>query len=96
MKKDLETVRATARLAKLELADDELEQFSTEFARILEYFEQLNEVDTDDVEPSFHPSATQSTPLRQDQVRPSLDQAEALDNAPDSDGEHFKVPRVIE
>lgn len=94
--KEKEIVASTARLAMLELSDREAEQMGAEFGQILGYFDQLKEVDTEGVPPTFHPSATRPTRLRADKPDASLTPEEALENAPDTDGRHFKVPRVIE
>ena len=81
-------------LARLRLSDDEIEQFARELRTIIDYFDQLQAVDTDGVESAAHVAAG-PLPLRPDTVRPSLPRNGALANAPDSAGEYVRVPRVI-
>jgi aspartyl-tRNA(Asn)/glutamyl-tRNA(Gln) amidotransferase subunit C len=85
-----------AQLARLALSGDELTLFARQLAGILEYVEQLRQVDTSGVEPTSHPLALTAA-LRDDQLRPSLDRHEALRAAPEPDDEAglFKVPRVL-
>ena len=81
-------------LAKLQLEGKEREQIKADFARILEFVEQLQEVDTDGVEPLIH--ITQEwNHLREDNPQAPLDRDAALDNAPDHDGQFYKVPKVV-
>jgi aspartyl-tRNA(Asn)/glutamyl-tRNA(Gln) amidotransferase subunit C len=90
-----ETARI-AQLARLALTDDELQLFARQLRGILEYAEQLQEVDTAGVEPTSHPLALTAV-LREDELRPSLPRDEALRAAPESDdiAGLFKVPRVL-
>ena len=91
-------VAKIAELANLELADEEKQSFSVQLAAIVEYIDQLNELDTSKVRPWQHRSAgyaVESYATRDDVVEPSLGQQKALQNAPDHDDEHFRVPRVI-
>lgn len=85
-----------AHLARLSITDDELQLFSRQLAGILDYVEQLRQVDTAGVPPTSHPLAL-TAPLRNDDVRPSLPRERALDGAPDGDAAAglFKVPRVL-
>ena len=91
-------VEEIAELAHLKFDSQELERFVGHFQQILEYFTQLERVSTENVE-----SAQQAvegkklaTPTREDEVKPSLPVATALENAPDSSEDHFQVPPVIE
>ncbi|MEW5995537.1 MAG: Asp-tRNA(Asn)/Glu-tRNA(Gln) amidotransferase subunit GatC, partial [Candidatus Zixiibacteriota bacterium] len=89
-----EEVRQIARLARLRLTPDEEERYSRELTVILDYFRQLQLVDTANVERS--PQAEMpAAALREDNVRSSLPCDEALKNAPDSDRTYFRVPKVI-
>ena len=92
-REDLERV---ARLARLELDASEQELFARQVGGILEYADQIQKVDTTDVEPTSHPPGSVGA-MRPDAVRPSLPRAEALAAAPDGDAAAglFKVPRVI-
>lgn len=87
-------VEHIAHLARLKLSPDELEKLTLEMAVIIDYFEQLQMVDTDGVEPRDQ-FITAENVFRDDTVRPSLTQGQALGNAPESDGEFFHVPKVI-
>ncbi len=87
-------VEHIARLARLKLSPEEIEKLTPEMAVVIEYFEQLQLVDTDGVEPRDQ-FITAENVFRDDVVRPSLTREQALDNAPESDGEFFQVPKVI-
>ncbi len=91
-------VEKIAGLANLELTAEEKDLFSNQLAAIVEYVDQLNELDTSGIEPWRHRSAgemNESYATRDDKVEPSLGRERALDQAPDSDDGHFLVPRVI-
>jgi aspartyl-tRNA(Asn)/glutamyl-tRNA(Gln) amidotransferase subunit C len=87
-----------AELAKLHFGEEELDAFTGQFQRILDYVEQLKEANIADVEPTSHVSLAADTAapgLRQDKVKPSLSAEESLANAPDPSSGHFRVPKVI-
>ena len=87
-----------ADLAKLHFSEEELDAFSVQFQRILDYIEQLKEVDIAGVEPTSHVSLTEGFEkclFREDEVKESLSVAESLGNAPDAGHGHFKVPKII-
>jgi aspartyl-tRNA(Asn)/glutamyl-tRNA(Gln) amidotransferase subunit C len=88
-------VRHVALLARLECSDEEIHQFAGELNSILEYADKIQEVDTDGVEPTSH-AVRLSNVFREDVVRPSLSNDQALANAPDSEAGHFKVPPIIQ
>jgi aspartyl-tRNA(Asn)/glutamyl-tRNA(Gln) amidotransferase subunit C len=90
-----EDVEHVAELARLELTAAEKEQFIAQLNSILTYVEKLNELDTAHVEPTSHVIPL-SNVLRADEVRPSLDRAKVLHNAPEEAHFFFKVPRIIE
>jgi aspartyl-tRNA(Asn)/glutamyl-tRNA(Gln) amidotransferase subunit C len=90
-----EDVQHIAELARLELTAAEQEQFIAQLNSILTYMEKLNELDTRDVEPTSH-MLPMSNVFRDDEVRPSMDRAEVLRNAPEESHFFFKVPRIIE
>jgi len=92
MKMDVEKV---ARLARLELSEEEKATFGSQLEQILTYMEQLNRLDTSGVEPTSHAIPVYNV-FREDEVRPSLPQEEVLAIAPDEEDGHFKVPRIIE
>ncbi len=88
-------VEHVARLARLELTEEEREQMTAQLDAILGYMDKLNELDTSTVEPTTTVIPMVSV-MREDEVRPSLPQGEALTNAPDREGVFFRVPRIIE
>ena len=84
-----------ARLARLELTEDEKERMTAQLDAILGYVDKLNALDTSQVEPTTTVIPMVSV-MRDDVVRPSLDREEALANAPDRADAFFRVPRIIE
>lgn len=91
-------VEKIAQLANLELTSEEKQSLSVQLAAIVEYIDQLNELDTSAVTPWQQKSAGEmitSDATREDIVEPGLGQQKALDQAPDHDEGHFLVPRVI-
>jgi aspartyl-tRNA(Asn)/glutamyl-tRNA(Gln) amidotransferase subunit C len=87
-----------ADLANLELTDQERQRMVKDLGAILTYIDRLNELNTDNVPPMTQVSASEGekTPWREDVHRPSLPHKEAMANAPATDGDFFKVPKVIE
>ena len=88
-------VEHVARLARLALSEEEKELMTRQLDRILGYVDKLNELDTSQVEPTSHVIPMENV-LREDAVRPSLSQDDALANAPDREPPFFRVPRIIE
>jgi aspartyl-tRNA(Asn)/glutamyl-tRNA(Gln) amidotransferase subunit C len=81
-----------ARLARLELTDEEVERFSGELAKVLDYIEKISELgDLEDVEPTSHVVAVENA-FRPDEPRPSLPVEVALESAPDPALGGFRVP----
>jgi aspartyl-tRNA(Asn)/glutamyl-tRNA(Gln) amidotransferase subunit C len=91
----LEQVRHVAVLARLELTAEEETVFAEQLGKIVEYIALLDEADTAAVEPTASVVETENL-LRDDQVlnRPQVERM--LANAPERDGDHFKVPKIIE
>lgn len=91
----VEDVRHVALLARLELTPEEEETFRVQLGAILEYIALLDEADTSAVPPTAHAVDTPN-PLRDDRVtnHPQVDRL--LANAPERDGDHFVVPKIIE
>lgn len=87
-----EQVKHIAKLARLSLTDAEIEKYSTELSQILNYVEQLQELDTKDVEPMIGAVVIQKA-LRDDKVI-KTDSASMLANAPDAEGTAIKVPQM--
>ena len=87
-------VRRIARLAALDLTDEEIGPLTRQMGELLQYFQQLQRLDTRDVEPTAHVLDLVNA-LRDDQPRPSLEPGEATRNAPEAESGHFKVPPVL-
>ena len=88
-------VEHVARLGRLALSEEEKELMTRQLDRILGYVDKLNELDTSQVEPTSHVIPMENV-MREDVVRPSLSQDDALANAPDREPPFFRVPRIIE
>ncbi len=84
-----------ARLAKLELTAEETERFSSDLNQVLAYVAQLDQWDTQGVEPMYHPLPVFDA-LRSDVPGTSLSNEEALSNAPAQEDGQFRVPKVVE
>ncbi|WGI22987.1 Asp-tRNA(Asn)/Glu-tRNA(Gln) amidotransferase subunit GatC [Amylibacter sp. IMCC11727] len=92
---DKETARRVAHLARIEVADDQLENLAGELNGILGFMEQLNEVDVEGVEPMTSVTPMR-LPRREDVVTDGDQQAAVLANAPDAREGFFAVPKVVE
>jgi len=87
-----EQVLHVARLARLELTDEEVERFSRELSKVLDYIDVIEQLgDLDDVPPSSHVVAVENA-LRDDEPRPSLPRETALASAPEAAAAGFRVP----
>jgi len=95
MKISKEEVEHVALLARLKFSEAEKERFTIQLNSILEYMDTLKELDTTEVEPTFHAVARKNV-FRDDQVLPSSPQDLAMRNAPDGDRGFFRVPKIIE
>ena len=95
MKITPEEVDYVAHLGRLVLTNEEKKKYQGQLGDILSYMDMLKEVPTDDVEPMAGPVRLY-TPLREDEVHPSLPVDEALQNAPARTESSFRVPKVIE
>ncbi len=84
-----------AKLAKLELTQEETERFSQDLNQVLAYVAQLEKWDTTEVEPMYHPLPTFDA-LRADTPGTSLSNEAALLNAPQQEDGQFRVPKVVE
>lgn len=98
MKLSEEEVRYVAELANLRLSDEEVHRMSGDLGQILTHIEQLNELDTSNVEPMAQVlfDADETATLREDIPHTPLTNEEALANAATSGAGYFKVPKVIE
>ena len=90
-----EEVRYNARLARIGLSDDEVSRFQNQLSQILDYFERLQEVDTENVPPTAHTLAMHNV-MRDDEPHPSIDKEEVLANAPQREDDLFRVRAVLE
>ncbi|HSB28461.1 MAG TPA: Asp-tRNA(Asn)/Glu-tRNA(Gln) amidotransferase subunit GatC [Pyrinomonadaceae bacterium] len=91
-------IEKVAQLAHLELQPEELRIFGPQITEIVNYVEQLNELDTANVEPAIGgltPEGEQTDSTRNDELTPSLGQKTALAEAPDPAEGHFRVPKVL-
>lgn len=91
-------VEKVAQLAHLEITKEELRIFAPQMADIVAYVEQLNALDTSNVEPALGGLTTEgeaTDSARDDVVMPSLGQKTALAEAPDAAAGHFRVPKVL-
>ncbi len=95
MKLSREEVLHIARLARIDLTEDEIKRFSEQLSNILENFEVLQQVDTTDVPPTSQAVALQSV-MREDEVRPSFPPDDILANAPRREADCFRVKAVLE
>ncbi|MGF1589706.1 MAG: Asp-tRNA(Asn)/Glu-tRNA(Gln) amidotransferase subunit GatC [Pleurocapsa sp.] len=91
---DREEVRKVAHLARLNITEAEEAEFTTQLNSILEYFDQLSELDTTDVAPTTRAIET-SNITRADKIMPFPDKQELLKAAPEQQGEFFRVPKII-
>ncbi len=89
----IDDVSHVAKLARLELTEEEKIKFSKQLGDILMYMEQLNEVDTTGVEPMNHPIDF-SNVMREDVVTSELSREELMANAPEVEQDYFKVPKI--
>jgi aspartyl-tRNA(Asn)/glutamyl-tRNA(Gln) amidotransferase subunit C len=90
----LEQVRHVAKLSRLALDEDHLKRLAGQLESILEYVAKTGELDVTDVPPMAHAVPLHNV-LREDVVTPSLPVEKVLQNAPDTDGTFFKVPKII-
>lgn len=95
MKLTTDQIQYVAKLANLNLTSDEETQFQTQLSSILDYIDQLNTVDTADVEPTFNVSG-QTQAMRSDEVKPSLATEDALANSRSVSDQYFTSKGVFE
>jgi aspartyl-tRNA(Asn)/glutamyl-tRNA(Gln) amidotransferase subunit C len=92
---DKKEVEHVARLARLTYTPEEIELFTHQLNAILNYFEQLKELDTTGIEPTSH-AIPLSNVFKEDKVKDSLTVDATLSNAPDKKKDSFRVPKIIE
>ena len=89
-----EQLKYVAKLSRITLDEDSLESFTTQLDKILAYMEKLNQLDTSDTPPTSHALEIKNV-FRDDILKQSLSNEEALQNAPEKENGHFKVPKII-
>lgn len=92
---DQAQVKKVAKLSRLQLSDAEVEEFTGQLSAVLGYMEKLNELDTTNVEPLAHCLPITNV-FREDEVKESLGTEKSLANAPQRDGNFFKVPKILD
>ncbi|MFC5272224.1 Asp-tRNA(Asn)/Glu-tRNA(Gln) amidotransferase subunit GatC [Adhaeribacter terreus] len=95
MKTDINTIRSLAHLARLEFNETKEQEMLSDLNKILNWMEQLNELNTDNVEPLIHMSEEVNV-MREDVAQNTVTHDEALRNAPKKDSDYFRVPKVLE
>lgn len=95
MKIDKQLISKLEHLARLELSGEESERLTDDLNNILGMVEKLQELDTSEIEPLVYINEDVNV-VREDAVKGQVSREEALRNAPDHDGEHFKAPKVID
>lgn len=88
-------VEHIAELAKIKISKDEKNLFTKQFNEILQFFHQLDEVDTSSIEPTFHVVDLKNR-FREDKVEPTLSTEIALENAPKKEKNFFKAPKLFD
>jgi aspartyl-tRNA(Asn)/glutamyl-tRNA(Gln) amidotransferase subunit C len=91
---DSEQVRKVANLARLELTADEEAQFTTQLGSILDYIEQLNQLDVTNVAPTTR-AIDVSNVTREDILQPYAEREAILNSAPQQEGDFFRVPKIL-
>ncbi|GGJ93754.1 glutamyl-tRNA(Gln) amidotransferase subunit C [Lentibacillus kapialis] len=88
-------VKHVANLARLAISEEEADMFTKQLSSIIEYAEQLNELDTEHVEPTTHVLDLKNV-MRKDEPKEWISKDEALRNAPDKQEGYFRVPSIME
>ncbi|MDJ0746254.1 MAG: Asp-tRNA(Asn)/Glu-tRNA(Gln) amidotransferase subunit GatC [Xenococcaceae cyanobacterium MO_167.B27] len=91
---DREQVKKVAHLARLNITSEEEEQFTTQLNSILDYFEQLSELDTENVPPTTR-AIEVSNITRPDELEPFHSKDALLASAPEQEGQYFRVPQIM-
>lgn len=91
----VDQVKHVAHLARLAITEEEAEKFTKQLDAIIGFAEQLNELDTENVEPTSHVLELKNV-LREDIPKPGLPREEVLKNAPEKQDGQIKVPAIIE
>jgi len=89
-----EEVAHVAKLALLDLSDDEIDLFTVQLGNVIATAQAMNDLDLGEAAPTHHPLGLTNV-FRADEVRPSLDRSEVLDQAPAVEGDRFMVPPAL-
>lgn len=92
---DNETVKRVAFLSRLKIEDDKIEPTKEEFNKILQWIEELNEINTDEVEPLISVNNV-NLRMRNDEITAGNCREDILKNAPSAEYDYFAVPKVVE
>ena len=95
MKIDIKTIEKLASLSKLKFTKEELDLILKDMSKMVDFINQLDEIDTEGVEPLIHVNEGFNN-WREDEIREMLDLKEALSNSPIKDGTYFKLPKVLD
>ena len=92
---EADDVRHIAKLARIDLDDGEIERFQSDLAAIIDYVDKLEELDTEEVEPTTHAVLDQMVG-REDGAEEGLTREQVLQNAPEDEEGQFRVPKVVD
>ena len=95
MKIDIKTIEKLASLSKLSFTKEELDLISIDMSKMVDFINQLDEIDTEGVEPLIHLNEEFNN-WREDEIKEMLDLKEALSNSPIKDSTYFKLPKVLD
>jgi len=95
VKIDIKTIEKLASLSKLNFSEEELYLISKDMSKMVDFINQLDEIDTEGVDPLIHVNEEFNN-WREDEIREMLDQKEALSNSPIKDSTYFKLPKVLD
>ena len=95
MKIDKDSIKKIAHLARLEFDESSAEKMSNDMSQILDWVEQLKELDTTDIEP-LTTMSSEVNDMREDKAGPHMNHEDGLKNAPKRDSDYFRVPKVLE
>lgn len=91
---DRNTLEHVGRLAKIVLDEEDIDEFLPQLQSIIELFDEINSVDTEAIEPTFHVFGLKNV-FRDDEIKPSLDKEEVLKNVPRKDKDYVKSPKIL-
>ena len=95
MKINQNVISKLARLSKLKFNEDEMKLISNDLSKMLEFINQLQDLDTEGIDPLIHVNEEINN-WREDQVQGMISQEEALSNSPVKDGTYFKLPKILD